>query len=80
MQGLDESTDSASAGDSAGLVRDLRSVDAEMLPLVGGKAANLGELLQAGLPVPDGFCLTTEAYRKVTGAPSNLLPGIRRRW
>lgn len=76
MQGLDESTESASAGDSAGLVRDLRSVGAGMLPLVGGKAANLGELLLAGLPVPDGFCLTTEAYRKVTGAPSNVLPGL----
>jgi pyruvate,water dikinase len=76
MQGLEETTDSASAGDSAGLVRDLRAVDAGMLPLVGGKAANLGELLLAGLPVPDGFCLTTEAYRKVTGAPSNVLPGL----
>lgn len=26
--------------------------------LVGAKAANLGELMQAGLPVPDGFVLT----------------------
>lgn len=39
-----------------------------MVPLVGGKAANLGELLAAGLPVPDGFCLTTEAYREATAA------------
>ncbi|WP_240341854.1 PEP/pyruvate-binding domain-containing protein [Arthrobacter sp. Alg241-R88] len=38
-----------------------------MLPLVGGKAANLGELIAAGLPVPDGFCLTTQAYRETTG-------------
>jgi pyruvate,water dikinase len=29
----------------------------------GGKAANLGELLRAGLPVPDGFCITCDAYR-----------------
>ncbi|YCQ26973.1 PEP-utilizing enzyme [Arthrobacter sp. Z4-13] len=35
-----------------------------MLPLVGGKASNLGELIAAGLPVPDGFCLTTEAYKE----------------
>ena len=35
-----------------------------MLPLVGGKAANLGELTRAGLPVPPGFCVTTEAYRR----------------
>jgi len=32
--------------------------------LVGGKAANLGELIHAGLPVPPGFVLTTEAYRQ----------------
>ncbi|MET1086402.1 MAG: PEP/pyruvate-binding domain-containing protein [Arthrobacter sp.] len=38
-----------------------------MLPLVGGKAANLGELITAGLPVPDGFCLTTAAYKEATG-------------
>ncbi|HKU34942.1 MAG TPA: PEP/pyruvate-binding domain-containing protein [Paenarthrobacter sp.] len=34
-----------------------------MIPHVGGKAANLGELTAAGLPVPPGFCLTTTAYR-----------------
>ncbi|RME70352.1 MAG: hypothetical protein D6776_11815 [Planctomycetota bacterium] len=32
-------------------------------PLVGGKGAQLGELRRAGFPVPDGFCLTTEAMR-----------------
>jgi pyruvate,water dikinase len=31
--------------------------------LAGGKGANLGELTRAGLPVPPGFVLTTEAYR-----------------
>jgi phosphoenolpyruvate synthase/pyruvate phosphate dikinase len=30
--------------------------------MVGGKGANLAELSQAGLPVPDGFCLSTEAF------------------
>ena len=30
---------------------------------VGGKGANLGILYRAGLPVPDGFCVTTQAYR-----------------
>ncbi|HYA71070.1 MAG TPA: phosphoenolpyruvate synthase [Thermoplasmata archaeon] len=32
------------------------------LPLVGGKASKLGELVREGLPVPPGFVLTTEAY------------------
>ncbi len=31
--------------------------------LVGGKGANLGELTQAGLPVPHGFCVTSAAYQ-----------------
>jgi pyruvate,water dikinase len=50
------------------LVLDLGAVDAGMLPLVGGKAANLGELLRAGLPVPPGVCVTTEAYRQVAAS------------
>ena len=41
----------------------LDEIRAGMLPDVGGKAANLGELTAAGLPVPPGFCLTTAAYR-----------------
>src|SRR5262245_35308969 len=47
------------------LVLDLAAIDASMLPLVGGKAANLGELIGAELPVPRGICVTTEAYRQV---------------
>ncbi|MCH8093720.1 MAG: phosphoenolpyruvate synthase, partial [Chloroflexi bacterium] len=30
---------------------------------VGGKGANLGELVGVGLPVPPGFCITVEAYQ-----------------
>ena len=50
------------------LIVALDHVDASALPLVGGKAANLGELIAAGLPVPTGFCVTTEAYRDVATA------------
>jgi pyruvate,water dikinase len=32
--------------------------------LVGGKCANLGELTQAGFPVPPGFAVTTAAYER----------------
>lgn len=32
--------------------------------IVGGKGANLGELTSFGLPVPPGFCVTAEGYRK----------------
>jgi len=33
------------------------------IPLVGGKGANLGEMTQAGFPVPNGFCLTAKSYQ-----------------
>ena len=52
------------------LVLDLADIDADMLPLAGGKAANLGELIRAGLPVPPGVCVTTEAYRLVAASAS----------
>jgi pyruvate,water dikinase len=34
----------------------------------GPKAANLAALGQAGLPIPDGFCLDAEAYRRQVSA------------
>jgi len=34
----------------------------EAIGLVGGKNASLGELIKAGIPVPPGFSITTEAY------------------
>ena len=32
--------------------------------IAGGKGANLGELTQAGIPVPPGFVVTAQAYEK----------------
>ena len=43
----------------------LTAVDRGLLPLVGGKGANLGEMARAGLPVPPGFCVTTAAYAQI---------------
>ena len=40
-----------------------RKVQAEDLPLVGGKGANLGEMTRAGFPVPGGFCVTTTGFQ-----------------
>ncbi|HLE97843.1 MAG TPA: PEP/pyruvate-binding domain-containing protein, partial [Candidatus Thermoplasmatota archaeon] len=36
----------------------------EHLPTVGGKAANLGEMLSFSIPVPPGFCVTTLAFQR----------------
>src|SRR5438128_6967569 len=44
------------------LVVPLETLDRTSLPVAGGKAANLGELIRAGFSVPAGFCVTTAAY------------------
>lgn len=56
---------SATTTPTTDLVLDFADIDAGMLAVVGGKAGNLGVLTRAGLPVPPGLCLTTEAYRVV---------------
>ena len=47
------------------LTLDFGEVDRTAVPVVGGKAANLGEMVWAGLPVPGGFCVTTRAYERM---------------
>ncbi|MBS7643064.1 phosphoenolpyruvate synthase [Candidatus Bathyarchaeota archaeon] len=34
------------------------------IPIAGGKGANLGEMIRAGIPVPPGFVVTAEAYKQ----------------
>ena len=34
------------------------------VPIVGGKNASLGEMINAGMPVPHGFAVTAHAYEK----------------
>lgn len=46
-----------------------------VLEVVGGKGASLARLANAGLPVPDGFHVTTAAYNQFV-VENNLLPGI----
>jgi len=40
---------------------ELRKTD---IPLVGGKNANLGEMIQGKIPVPPGFAITARAYEE----------------
>ena len=37
-------------------------IDKDDVGLVGGKGANLGEMVKSGFPVPKGFCTTSDAY------------------
>jgi phosphoenolpyruvate synthase/pyruvate phosphate dikinase len=47
-------------------------IDRTQVALVGGKGANLGELSRIeGIAVPDGFCVTTDAFQRIMAeAPS----------
>lgn len=50
-----------------------REIDKTKLVMVGGKGGRLAELSRIeGIRVPDGFCVTTEAYRQVTEANREL--------
>ena len=49
--------------DAKTLTANLGSIGSADLPLAGGKGASLGAMLGAGLPVPEGFAVLTQAYR-----------------
>ncbi|MEM4496386.1 MAG: pyruvate, water dikinase [Archaeoglobaceae archaeon] len=42
----------------------LEEVDKDDISIVGGKAANLGELMRLGVPVPDGFVVDAKSFRQ----------------
>jgi phosphoenolpyruvate synthase/pyruvate phosphate dikinase len=47
-------------------VLPFQEIDRTMVMVAGGKGANLGELSRIeGIRVPEGFCVTTEAYKKL---------------
>jgi len=41
----------------------LSEVNSSSINEVGGKGANLGEMIEAGFAVPGGFCITSSAYK-----------------
>ncbi|MCX4673289.1 phosphoenolpyruvate synthase [Streptomyces sp. NBC_01381] len=53
-------------------VLGLQEVDETQVAVVGGKGAHLGELSRVdGIRVPSGFCVTTDAFRRIVAeAPS----------
>ncbi len=58
--------------DSAPLTVGLDEVGSRDLAVVGGKAANLGELRRGGFAVPDGFCVSAPAYAAAADAAGLL--------
>ena len=61
-------------------IRSLTSLRLNDLPLVGGKNASLGEMMQAlekeGIQIPKGFAITVDAYRDYLKA-NNLTEKIK---
>lgn len=65
-------------------ILDFEEIDKSSLNVVGGKNANLGEMIKAGMNVPPGFAITTHSYlsfiteaglkRKIYKILSNLDP------
>ena len=52
---------------------DLRDIDRTHVGLAGGKGANLGELTRiAGIRVPEGFRVTTDAFRRILAESTSL--------
>lgn len=58
------------------LVLPFSKIRKEDIPLVGGKGANLGEMVSFGIPVPNGFVITAQAYKYVIDH-NGLQPVIR---
>lgn len=59
---------------TAKYIHAIDAVGRDDLATVGGKAANLGEMVRAGIPVPGGFIVHTGAYRDFVAA--NGLAGV----
>lgn len=54
---------------------EFEEIRKEDVPLVGGKNASLGEMINAGIPVPPGFALTAAGYDYFINA-SGIAPKI----
>ncbi|HDJ96475.1 MAG TPA: phosphoenolpyruvate synthase [Candidatus Aenigmarchaeota archaeon] len=62
-------------------VKFLKEIDKSNLAEAGGKGANLGEMVKAGLPVPDAFIVLANAYKhflEATGIKERIFEILRR--
>ena len=51
--------------------------NADMRALLGGKGANLAEMTNLGLPIPQGFTVTTEACTDYYAQGKQIAPEIQ---
>ncbi len=60
------------------LIKQLKELNKNEIATAGGKGASLGEMFNAGMPVPDGFVVTALAYKHFMDS-NKLLKGIHER-
>jgi rifampicin phosphotransferase len=54
-------------------VLGFEDIDKSNIMVVGGKGASLGEISKVkGVAVPDGFCISTEAFKRITGETRSI--------
>jgi phosphoenolpyruvate synthase/pyruvate phosphate dikinase len=54
-------------------VLGFQDIDKTKIMFVGGKGANLAELSKIeGIHVPDGFCISTVAFKRIIGETSSI--------
>ena len=58
-------------------VYEFSEADGSMRNLLGGKGANLAEMTGLGMPVPEGFCITTEACTRYYADGEKISDDIR---
>jgi len=52
-------------------VLGFQDIDKTKIMVVGGKGANLGEISKdEGIRLPDGFCISTEDFKRIIGETS----------
>jgi pyruvate,orthophosphate dikinase len=59
---------------SGGYTLTFQGADPGDVDLLGGKGAGLARMTQAGLPVPDGFVISTRACREYLAASGSAMP------
>ena len=55
------------------MIKDLKNIKKEEVDLFGGKATNLGFLMQNGFNVPDGFCISTQIKKLDKGTKKEII-------
>ena len=60
------------------MIKNLKDIKPNEVDLFGGKAANLGFLIQNGFNVPDGFCISTEVNKLNTKIRSEIIKNFKK--